>query len=129
VQLHGDETPAYCRALRERFVIKALRAGPTFVPESALRYQADAILLDSFSLEARGGTGRVVDWQVALRTRELVPKLFLAGGLTVENIREAIASVRPYAVDACSGLECAPGRKEAARVQAFIKAAKENYEG
>lgn len=125
VQLHGDESPAYCRALGGRFLIKALRASPQFSVESALEFQADAILLDAFSTEARGGTGRVVDWQLARLTRELVPKLFLAGGLGVENIRQAIAAVRPYAVDACSSLECAPGRKDAARVQAFIRAAKE----
>jgi phosphoribosylanthranilate isomerase len=122
--LHGDESPAYCHTLKDRFVIKALRVGVDFAPESALAYQADAILLDAFAPDARGGTGRVFDWQLAERTRELVPKLFLAGGLTVENIREAIAAVRPFAVDACSGLECAPGQKDNTRVQAFIKAAK-----
>jgi phosphoribosylanthranilate isomerase len=124
VQLHGDETPAYCRALKDRFVIKALRVSDDFAPESALAYPADAILLDAFDRQARGGTGRVFDWRVARRTRELVPKLFLAGGLTVLNVTEAIAAVRPFAVDACSGLEHAPGLKDHSRVQAFIKAAK-----
>jgi phosphoribosylanthranilate isomerase len=124
VQLHGDETPADCLALKDRFVIKALRVSDDFVPESALAYPADAILLDAFDGQARGGTGRVFDWRVAQRTREIVPKLFLAGGLTVENVTAAINAVRPFAVDACSGLECAPGRKDHSRVQAFIKAAK-----
>ncbi len=125
VQLHGDESPDYCRAIRGSFLIKALRAGAGFVPERALEYRADAILLDTFDQHTRGGTGRVFDWQLARRTRELVPKLFLAGGLTVENIAQAIAVTSPYAVDACSSLECAPGRKDALRVRAFIKAAKE----
>lgn len=125
VQLHGDESPAYCAALKSRFLIKALRAGADFVPESALEYAADAILLDAFDPHARGGTGRSFDWQLARRTAQLVPKLFLAGGLTVENIEHAINVAKPYAVDACSGLECAPGRKDALRVRAFIKAAKE----
>jgi phosphoribosylanthranilate isomerase len=124
VQLHGDESPAYCRALKSRYVIKALRVGADFEAESVLEYEADAILLDGFDRDARGGTGRVFDWQLAKRTRELVPKLFLAGGLTVENVAEALTIVRPYAVDACSGLECAPGRKDALRVRAFIEAAK-----
>lgn len=128
VQLHGDESPAYCRALGSRMVIKALRVGSDFVPESVLAYETDAILLDAFDRHARGGTGRVFDWQLARRTSRLVPKLFLAGGLTVENVSDAIAAARPYAVDACSGLEHAPGRKDATRVQAFIKAAKEKYE-
>lgn len=124
VQLHGDESPAYCRALGNRYVIKALRVGEAFEPESVLEYEADAILLDAFDRGMRGGTGRVFDWRVAKRTREFVPKLFLAGGLTIENVTEATTVVRPYAVDACSSLECAPGRKDALRVRAFIEAAK-----
>ncbi|HYO92284.1 MAG TPA: phosphoribosylanthranilate isomerase [Pyrinomonadaceae bacterium] len=124
VQLHGDESPAYCRALSNRFVIKALRVREDFEPESVLEYETDAILLDAFDRDARGGTGRVIDWQLARRTCELVPKLFLAGGLTIQNVAEAISAARPYAVDACSGLECEPGRKDARLVQAFIKAAK-----
>lgn len=125
VQLHGDESPAYCRALKTRFLIKALRAGEDFMPEQALEYETDAILLDAFDTHARGGTGRSFDWQLARRTRELVPKLFLAGGLTVENVAQAISAASPYAVDACSGLESAPGRKDPQRLRAFIKAAKE----
>ena len=124
VQLHGDESPRYCRTLKDRFVIKALRVGADFVPESVARYEVDAILLDAFAGEARrGGTGHVIDWSLARRVRELVPKLFLAGGLSPENVAEAISAVEPYAVDACSRLECAPGRKDAARVSAFIAAA------
>jgi phosphoribosylanthranilate isomerase len=122
VQLHGDESPEYCRALQGLHVIKALRAGSGFSPEGALEYETEAILLDAFSNESFGGTGRVVDWTLARRTRELVPKLFLAGGLSPENAREAIAAVNPYAVDACSSLERAPGLKDAARVRAFVAA-------
>ncbi len=124
VQLHGDETPEYCRALRGRFVIKALRAGSNFEPESVLEYEADAILLDAFSDRERGGTGLVVDWAVARRVRELVPRLFLAGGLGPENVAAAVWAVEPYAVDACSRLESAPGRKDPARVRAFVAAAR-----
>ncbi|HEY0385262.1 MAG TPA: phosphoribosylanthranilate isomerase [Pyrinomonadaceae bacterium] len=125
VQLHGDESPDFCRALKSRFVIKALRVRDDFAPESALEYNADAILLDAFAQNARGGTGRVFDWTLAMRTGRLIPKLFLAGGLTVENVSEAINAARPYAVDACSGIESAPGRKDALRLRAFIKAARE----
>ncbi len=124
VQLHGDESPEYCRALRGRFVIKAVRAGRDFEPESVLEYEADAILLDAFSDAERGGTGLVVDWAVARRVRELVPNLFLAGGLGPENVGAAIGAVGPYAVDACSRLESAPGRKDPALVRAFIAAAR-----
>jgi phosphoribosylanthranilate isomerase len=121
LQLHGDETPEYCRALRERYVIKALRAGAGFAPERVSEYETQAHLLDAFSHAAYGGTGRTVDWSLARRARELTPRLFLAGGLSPENVAEAIAAVEPYAVDACSSLESAPGRKDLKRVRAFIK--------
>ncbi|HEX8144282.1 MAG TPA: phosphoribosylanthranilate isomerase [Pyrinomonadaceae bacterium] len=124
LQLHGDETPEFCRALGGRFRIKALRASEDFTPESAAGYEVDAILLDAFDRNERGGTGRTFDWRLARRTRELVPKLFLAGGLSPDNIEEAIAAVEPYGVDACSGLECAPGRKDSARVREFIARAR-----
>lgn len=124
VQLHGDESPQYCRALRDRFVIKALRVGDGFEPQSAKDYETDAILLDAFSSSARGGTGRLVDWSVARAVGEVVPQLFLAGGLSVENVALAIAAVEPYALDACSSLESVPGRKDAERVRAFVAAAR-----
>jgi phosphoribosylanthranilate isomerase len=123
-QLHGDESPEYCSALRGRSLIKALRAGVDFEPQVVKDYETDAILIDAYAKDARGGTGRVVDWDVARRVRELVPQLFLAGGLSPENIAEAIAAVEPYAVDACSHLESAPGKKDNERVRAFIAAAR-----
>jgi phosphoribosylanthranilate isomerase len=124
VQLHGDESPEYCRALHGRFVIKAVRAGRDFEPESVRTYEADAILLDAFSEKERGGTGRVVDWGLARRIKELVPRLFLAGGLAPENVSAAVEAVAPFAVDACSLLESAPGRKDPQRVRAFVAAAR-----
>ena len=124
VQLHGDEPPAYCRALPIQFVIKALRVAPDFVPEDAARYETDAILLDRFTAELYGGTGETFDWSKARAARALVPKLFLAGGLNPQNVAEAVRFVRPYAVDACSSLERAPGLKDETRVRAFIVAAK-----
>ncbi len=123
-QLHGDESPEYCSALRGRYLIKALRADVDFEPQVVKDYETDAILLDAYAKDARGGTGRVVDWDVARRVRELVPQLFLAGGLSPENIAEAIAAVEPYAVDACSHLESAPGKKDNERVRAFIAASR-----
>ena len=125
VQLHGDEPAPYCRKLRDLFVIKALRVNAEFEPEQAVAYETDAILLDGFSPHAYGGSGRKVDWAIAIQTRPLVAKLFLAGGLNVENVAAAISAVQPYAVDACSGLESAPGLKDVSKVRAFIKAARE----
>jgi phosphoribosylanthranilate isomerase len=122
VQLHGDESPAYCRELAGRFVIKALRVTGDFKPQSAAEYETDAVLLDGFDQSLRGGTGRTFDWSMAQRTREVVSRIFLAGGLGPENVAAAVASVQPYAVDACSSLESSPGRKDIARVRAFITA-------
>ncbi len=123
VQLHGDESPDYCRALRGRYVIKVLTAGNDFEPQRALDYQVKAIMLDTFDAHMRGGTGRAMDWAVARKTRALVPRLFLAGGLAAENVQSAIAAVDPYGVDACSRLETSPGKKVPERVEAFVNAA------
>ena len=125
VQLHGDEPAAYCRALRSRLVIKALRVAADFAPESALSYETRAVLLDAYSKDLYGGTGDVCDWSAARRVRALVPRLFLAGGLGPENVAEAVRAVAPYAVDACSRLERAPGLKDAARVRAFVAAVRQ----
>lgn len=124
VQLHGDESPAYCQQLKDLFVIKGLRVARDFDPEQAARYETEAVLLDGFSPLLFGGAGRAFDWSIAVRTRPLVGKLFLAGGLNENNVAAAIETVRPYAVDACSGLESAPGRKDMAKVSAFIEAAR-----
>lgn len=125
VQLHGDESPEYCQDLKDLFVIKALRVNSEFEPERAARYETEAVLLDGFSPVAYGGMGQRFDWSVAMRTRGLVGKLFLAGGLDANNVAEAIKLVQPYAVDACSGLESIPGRKDMTKVRAFIEAARD----
>ena len=124
VQLHGDESEDFCRALEGRQVIKALRVREDFEPEEATRYEASAVLLDTFCATERGGTGRSFDWSVARRVRALVPRLYLAGGLTPETVADAVREVEPYAVDVCSGVELEPGRKDAARVRAFVAAAR-----
>lgn len=126
VQLHGEERPLYCRALKDRFVIKALRVQEGFIPEHISEYETEAILLDAFSSKARGGTGERFNWSVAQQTRRFVSKLFLAGGLTPENVTEAIAAVQPYAVDVCSSVERVAGQKDEKRVREFIAAAKKS---
>ncbi|MEK6282062.1 MAG: tryptophan synthase subunit beta, partial [Acidobacteriota bacterium] len=128
VQLHGDETAEFCRALLELPVIKALRVGNDFAPETAACYETSAVLLDAFSSKARGGTGRRFDWSVARKTSRLVSRLFLAGGLTPENVGEAITLVKPYAVDVCSSLESAPGIKSEERLKTFMAAVRNTRE-
>ena len=121
VQLHGDETPEYCQSLRDLTTIKALRVGTDYTPESAAAYETDAILLDAYVAGERGGTGHTFDWTLATLTRERVPKLFLAGGLNPENVAQAVAAVRPYAVDVCSGVETSPGRKSPELMRRFVE--------
>ena len=125
LQLHGDESPEYCTALKDRYVIKVFGVGKDFAPEQATGYDVAAIMLDAFDRKAWGGTGRVIDWPIGRQTREFVPKLFLSGGLSPENVAAAIETVDPYAVDACSSLEYSPGRKDPARVRAFVAAVRE----
>jgi phosphoribosylanthranilate isomerase len=120
IQLHGDESPEYCRELSGRYVIKALAAGSDFNAQRAQDYHVDAILLDTKDSALRGGTGRVFDWSIARHVRRAVGKLFLAGGLGVQNIEAAIISVNPYGVDACSALEKTPGKKDHERMRAFV---------
>jgi phosphoribosylanthranilate isomerase len=125
VQLHGDETPEFCRGLAGLTTIKALRVGPGYSPEAAAGYPTDAVLLDAYVAGEWGGTGHTFDWALARRTREAVPKLFLAGGLNPDNVAEAVASVRPYAVDVCSGVETSPGRKSPHLLRRFVESMRE----
>jgi phosphoribosylanthranilate isomerase len=126
VQLHGEESIEFCRdlklLLKDRFLIKVLRVGDAFAPADVLGYDADAIMLDAFHVELRGGTGKIIDRDLGRSASALVPHLFLAGGLSPENVSQAIAHVNPYAVDACSSLESSPGLKVAERMNAFVQA-------
>ena len=122
LQLHGNEPPEYCKALEDYYVIKVFSAGEEFAPDTVLDYDVQAIMLDAVDREKFGGTGKLSNWALARETRELFPTLFLAGGLSAENVAEAINQVTPYAVDACSRLESVPGRKDHTRMRAFVAA-------
>lgn len=130
LQLHGDESPSKVASLRRRLpVIKAVRAGDSFRPEKLANFKrASAILLDGFDRHLRGGTGKTFDWRVARRAKRY-GRIFLAGGLTPENIGEAIRTAAPYAVDVCSGVEAKPGKKDPQCVRALmhaVRAARKN---
>ncbi|MDQ3756603.1 MAG: phosphoribosylanthranilate isomerase [Actinomycetota bacterium] len=119
-QLHGRETPEQVQWIRRRvpMVIKAFSAGDPNV-RTALDYRADIVLLDA----AQPGSGQVFDWRLA----EDVPdgaRLMLAGGLGPDNVADAIAQAHPWGVDAVSGIEEAPGRKDARKLRAFVANAK-----
>ena len=123
LQQHGDESREYCRQLAaDHYVIKTFTVAGSFDPQLPQTYEVEAIMLDTRDNHLRGGTGRVFDWSVAQQLRPLFPKLYLAGGLSPENVAEAVTTVRPYAVDACSSLELKPGIKSRERVSVFIEA-------
>jgi len=128
LQLHGDESPAMVARLAQNGehlgVIKALRVKKPFrVAQLAAYKRAGAILLDGFSRQARGGTGKSFDWHLARRAKRH-GRIFLAGGLTPENVGQAIRTARPYAVDVCSGVESRPGKKDARRMRSLVRAVK-----
>jgi phosphoribosylanthranilate isomerase len=125
VQLHGDEPPEDIATLRKGRlkVIKALRVRDSGSLESIEEYGADFFLLDAWSEKVWGGTGKRFQWELA-KALKGNDNILVSGGLTPENVREAIRFFEPYGVDASSSLEDAPGKKNAERVRRFVSAAK-----
>lgn len=128
LQLHGAETPELCRRLRQEGIRfeKALPVSGVASLNDVADFFTQTVLLDSSSGGEFGGSGRTFPWQIARNFIEANPHLrvVLAGGLTPENIAEAVAMVRPFGVDVTTGVEVAPGRKDYGRLQAFIAAAR-----
>ncbi len=123
VQLHGQESPDYCRTLGRK-VIKGFRIQDEDSLHRLADYQgaAQALLLDTYKQGQVGGTGEIFDWHLARKAKKYGP-IILAGGLTADNVAQAIATARPAAVDAASGTEAAPGKKDPAKLRAFFEAA------
>ncbi|MBA6116537.1 phosphoribosylanthranilate isomerase [Pseudomonas putida] len=124
LQFHGDETPADCEGYHRPW-IKALRVRPGDDIEAACqRYSgARGMLLDTYVAGVPGGTGEAFDW--SLVPARLSKPIILAGGLSAANVGQAIAQVRPYAVDVSGGVEQAKGIKDAAKIEAFMRAVKQ----
>lgn len=120
-QLHGSESPDYCQALGHR-AIKAFRVKDESILEQLSAYKVAAILLDSYKRDMFGGTGRALNWDIAARAARL-NYVILSGGLTPQNVAQAIKIVNPYAVDVSSGVEASPGKKDHAKLKAFLQAA------
>ncbi len=123
IQLHGEETPAFVREVKAKTnleIIKAFRVSDKFKPEEVLNYEVDAVLLDAYSPREHGGTGETFDWEIAKKVQEIFPKMYLAGGLSQDNIARAISDVRPFAIDACSCLENEKGKKDKVDLINFI---------
>lgn len=127
IQLHGEESPEVVNKLSLHLrlpIIKAFRVSGKRVVDEIAQYRVDGVLLDANSTNDRGGTGKTFDWEIAKLVTDVSPKTYLAGGLSPENVADAISIVKPYAVDACSLLEDEPGKKDREKVARFIAAAK-----
>lgn len=119
-QLHGDEEPDYCRELGNS-VIKAMRVKDNINQDDIDSFPVQAFLFDAYSTGDFGGTGTSFNWEL-LKGIALQKSVILSGGLTCENVAEAIDIVNPYAVDVSSGVEDYPGKKNPVKLKAFIKA-------
>ncbi len=128
VQLHGPKFPAINGALANYLLIRALAVSEDFKPEEFSVLKANAFLFDAFDPKLRGGTGKTFDWNLVREAKRFGP-IILAGGLTPENVGQAIREARPFAVDVASGVESAPGKKDAAKLRAFFAAVQDADSG
>lgn len=121
LQLHGQETPEYCRSLGRR-AVKAFRIQNESSLTGLAAYQgaAQAFLLDTYKKGLIGGTGETFNWDLALKAKQYGP-IILAGGLTPANVAQALAAAQPQAVDVASGVEAAPGKKDLEKLRAFFR--------
>ena len=124
LQFHGNESPEYCTQFG-LMSIKAFRIRDAESLRALLDYRTDAWLLDTYAADKPGGTGATFNWDLAVEAQKLGRPIFLAGGLTPGNVADVARQVRPFAVDVSSGVESAPGKKDADKVRAFITAARE----
>jgi phosphoribosylanthranilate isomerase len=123
LQFHGDEPSDFCTQFG-LMCMKAIRVRDEDSLQQLEHFHTDAFLLDAHSQTGLGGTGEKFNWDLAIAAQKFGKPIFLAGGLTPENVADAVKKVRPFAVDVSSGVESAPGKKDAAKVRAFIAAAK-----
>jgi len=128
-QIHGDETADFCESLG-RPVMRGIRLQDRNAFLAMAEYKGRArvrgFVLDAFSQDLHGGTGKIADWELAKEAAQSF-SFFLAGGLTPENVQDAIQKVGPYGVDVSSGVETSPGKKDPAKVQAFVQAVRLVY--
>ena len=120
-QLHGDETPEDCEQFTR--VIKAFRVRDHADIEDISSYKVSAFLLDTYSVNAFGGTGLTFDWDVVADAKQF-GNIIVAGGLTPENVSDVITQTSPYGVDVSSGVEESPGVKDHGKIREFIEQAK-----
>lgn len=121
-QLQGNESRTYYQSLSP-FAIKAFRARDESVLRLIRQYGAASFLLDTFNPERYGGTGQVMDMDIAVKAAKL-GRMIMAGGLTPDNVAKIIRTVKPYGVDVASGVESRPGKKDKLKMRLFIRAVK-----
>ena len=120
LQFHGDETPDFCRQFNFPYIkAVAVSSSVDLIQYAKDFHDAEALLLDAYHEHLKGGTGQTFDWN--LIPQSLSKPIVLAGGLTVDNVKEAIKKVKPYAVDVSGGVEESKGIKNSFKIQAFIK--------
>jgi len=123
LQFHGNESPEYCTQFG-LMSMKALRIRDAESLKALSDYSTDAFLLDAYVADKLGGTGEKFNWHLAIEAKKSGKLIFLAGGLTPENVAEAVKRVQPFGVDVSSGVEAQPEKKDRDKVRAFIQAAK-----
>ncbi len=127
VQLHGEETPEDCKAIKEKlpnvFIIKAFRIQDEASLSQLAIYKdvVDYFLLDAYTPDVPGGSGQTFAWGLAVKAKEVGLPIFLAGGLTPENVSQAVGEATPFAVDVASGVEKSPKRKDYDKMKSFIE--------
>ncbi|HUD45889.1 MAG TPA: phosphoribosylanthranilate isomerase [Candidatus Baltobacteraceae bacterium] len=123
LQFHGAETPQFCQQFGV-MTMKAFRMKNAESLAALASFTSDAFLLDSHVPDKPGGTGQTFNWDLAVAAKKFGRPIFLAGGLTPENVADAIRAAQPFAVDVSSGVEISPGRKDPEKIRAFIAAAR-----
>jgi phosphoribosylanthranilate isomerase len=121
LQFHGEETPEFCTQFG-LMSMKAFRIRDAESLKELAKYSTEAYLLDAWAPEIRGGTGERFNWELAIEAQKLGKPIFLAGGLTPENVAGAVRTVRPFGVDVSSGVESSPGKKDHDKMRSFINA-------
>jgi phosphoribosylanthranilate isomerase len=125
LQFHGNETPEYCAEFQEDYeVFKSIRVRDEQSLSVIGDYDVDYILLDTFREDIAGGTGQMFSWDLAVKAKEFGKKIILAGGLTADNVAEAVKKTQPEGVDVASGVERIPGRKDYDKMRMFIQNAR-----
>jgi phosphoribosylanthranilate isomerase len=122
LQFHGNEIPEYCQDFPQFRVLRAFRIKDANSLTELTRFNTNGWLLDSYSPAAQGGTGECFDWSLARQAVGMGKPVLLAGGLTPQNVGEAICQVRPFAVDVSSGVEASPGHKDHRKILDFVRA-------